>query len=207
MAKGQNPWDDDYQHRGRLWGGRTTSLPRLLRSSRVLEFGCGNGKTTSSLVQAGCRVTAIDISPHAVSLCRNTCTDPDQVRILIADGRKTPFRDESFDVVIASHIIGHLSLSGRRQLAVEVQRLLIHGGTIYFRDFSVGDFRYGHGEETETGTFTRKNGIATHYFTDDEVLTLFSSLTVTSLAQHQWEMRIRGTIFPRAEIAAEFKKP
>jgi ubiquinone/menaquinone biosynthesis C-methylase UbiE len=206
MAAGQNPWEDDYQRRGRLWGGSTPSLPRLLRSSRVLELGCGNGKTTFALMQAGCRITAIDISPHAASLCRNTCTDPDLVGILIADSRTTPFHDESFDAIIASHIIGHLSLSGRRQLSGEVQRLLICGGTIYFRDFSTVDFRYGLGVETETGTFTRKNGISTHYFTDDEVLTLFSRLTATSLVQHKWEMRIRGTVFPRVEIVAEFKK-
>jgi len=77
---------------------------------------------------------------------------------------------------------------------------------MYFRDFSTGDFRYGRGRETETGTFTRKNGIATHYFTDSEVLTLFSGLTVLSCVQHRWEMRIRGTVFSRAEIVAEFKK-
>jgi len=207
MAAGHDPWDDEYQRRGRLWGGSGSCFHRLPTSSRVLELGCGNGKTTSSLVQADCRVTAIDSSPHAASLCRNTCTDPDQVGILIADSRKTPFRDESFDAIIVSHITGHLFLFGRRQLAGEVQRLLIHGGTIYFRDFSAEDFRYGHGEETEPGTFTRKNGIATHYFTDDEVLTLFSGLAAQSFEQHRWEMRVRGLVFPRAEIVAEFKKP
>jgi SAM-dependent methyltransferase len=207
MTTEQDPWDADYQHRGRLWGGSPSPVPLLPQLSRILELGCGNGKTTTSLVQAGYRVTAIDISPHAASLCWNTCMDPDLIGILIGDSRKTPFRDESFDVVIASHITGHLSFSGRRQLAVEVQRLLIQGGTIYFRDFSAGDFRYGHGEETEPGTFTRKNGISTHYFTDDDVLTLFSGLVLRSLEQHRWEMRVKGRDFPRAEIVAEFKKP
>jgi SAM-dependent methyltransferase len=207
MNTNQNSWDSDYQRRGRLWGGSASPLPRLPCSSRILELGCGDGKTAVSLVLAGCSVTAIDFSSHAASLCRNTCTDPDRVRILIADIRKTPFRDESFDIIIASHIIAHLSFSGRRHLASEVLRLLAPGGTIYFRDFSTGDFRYDRGKETETGTFTRKNGIATHYFTDDEVLTLFSDLAVQSFIRHRWEMRVRGTIFFRAEIVAEFKKP
>jgi SAM-dependent methyltransferase len=207
MNTNPNPWDEDYLRRGRLWGGSTPSHPRLPQSSRILELGCGNGKTVSSLAQVGCTVTAIDFSGYAALLCRNICMDPDQVRILIADSRKTPFRNNSFDVVIASHITGHISLAGRRQLASEVLRLLIPGGTMHFRDFSTGDFRYGRGRETETGTFTRKNGIATHYFTDDEVLALFSGLSVTSLVQHRWEMRVRGTVFPRAEIVAEFNKP
>lgn len=207
MNANRNPWDEDYQRRGRLWGGSASFLPRLPASLKILELGCGNGKTTASLVQAGCSVTAIDLSPHAASLCQNTGIGSDRVRILIADGRKTPFRNESFDVIIAFHIIGHLSCVERQQLAGEVLRLLIPGGTIYFRDFSTVDFRFGRGVETEAGTFTRKNGIATHYFTNDEVLALFTGLAVQSVVQHRWEMRIRGVVLPRAEVVAEFKKP
>lgn len=207
MNASRNPWDDDYLHRGRLWGGSTPSLPGLPGSYRILELGCGDGKTVSSLVQAGCSVTALDISPHAASLCRKTCLDPDRVSLLIADTRQIPFRNESFNGIITSHITGHLTLAGRRQLACEVLRLLIPGGMLYFRDFSIGDFRFGRGEETETGTFLRKNGIATHYFTEDEVRSLFTNFKIHSLVQHQWKMRIRGRIFIRAEIVAECKKP
>jgi SAM-dependent methyltransferase len=206
MNASQNPWDEDYQRRGRLWGGSASTLPRLPRSFRILELGCGDGKTAASLAQAGCSVTAIDRSPHATMLCRKNCTNVDRVRILIADIRQTPFRNESFDGIMASHILGHLTHAERRQLAAEVLLLLAPGGCLYFRDFSTKDFRYGRGVETEAGTFTRKNGIATHYFTDDEVLTLFTGLSVRSLVQHQWEMRVSGMVLPRAEIVAEFKK-
>ena len=207
MQTNQNPWDDDYQRRGRLWGGSAASFPCLPRSSRILELGCGDGKTVSSLVNGGCSVTAVDFSPHAASLCRSVCTDTDRVRILIADIRQTPFRNNSFDGVIASHITGHLSLSGRLHLAGEVLRLLTPGGMLYFRDFSNEDFRSGRGKETEAGTFLRKNGISTHYFTNEEVRTLFNGLAVQSFVQHRWEMLVRGMVLPRAEIVAEFIKP
>jgi SAM-dependent methyltransferase len=207
MNAGRNPWDDDYLRRGRLWGGSTPSLPRLPGSSRILELGCGDGKTVRPLVQAGCSVIALDISPQAALLCRKTCPEPDRVGLLVADSRQIPCRDESFDGIIASHIAGHLDRDGRRQLACEALRLLIPGGTFWFRDFSTGDFRCGRGEETEEGTFLRKNGIATHYFTDDEVRSLFTRFEERSLVQHMWEMRVRGRIFLRAEIVAEYKKP
>jgi SAM-dependent methyltransferase len=206
MAAEQNPWDDDYQRRGRLWGGSVPSLPRLPRSSRILELGCGDGKTILPLVKNGYSVTALDISFNAAVLCRDSCASPDQARILVADVRKNPFCNGSFDVINASHITGHLSLEGRRQLAGEVTRLLAPGGTLYFRDFSVEDFRFGRGEQTEEGTFMRKNGIITHYFSGNEVRALFLRLTVTSLVHHRWEMRVRGTVFPRAEIVAEFSR-
>lgn len=207
MAAEQNPWDDDYRRRGRLWGGSAPTLPRRSRPCRILELGCGDGKAIPSLEKGGYSVTAIDISAHAAALCKNSCTDPDRTRVLIGDVRKTPFCNGSFDVVNASHVTGHLSLEGRRQLAGEVCRLLSPGGTLYFRDFSIEDFRFGRGRQTEDGTFTRKNGISTHYFTDDEVRALFSRLTVTSLVQHRWEIRVKGMGFPRAEIVAEFTLP
>jgi MPBQ/MSBQ methyltransferase len=207
MQTKENPWDDDYQRRGRLWGGSAASLASLSSSSRILELGCGDGKTVSSLVQGGCSVTAVDFSSRAASLCQSRCGDPERVRILIADVRQTPFRDESFDGIIASHTAGHLSFSGRQDLAREVLRLLPPGGALYFRDFSVEDFRSGRGKETEPGTFLRKNGISTHYFTKEEVHTLFTGLTVRSFVLHRWEMLVRGMVLPRSEIVAEFIKP
>jgi SAM-dependent methyltransferase len=202
-----NPWDEDYRRRGRLYGGSAPPLPRLPVSSRILELGCGDGKTVSSLVRKDYSVTAIDSSSPAVSLCRHVCTDPDRLRLLVADGTQTPLKNESFDVVVASHITGHLPGSMRRNLAGEVFRLLVPGGMLYFRDFSVKDFRYGRGEETELGTFTRRNDISTHYFTIEEISALFSGFVVRSLVHHSWAMRIRGTGFHRDELVAELVKP
>jgi len=207
MNTRQNPWDENYLRRGRLWGGSVSFLPHLPCSSRILELGCGDGKTVSMLVQKGYRVTAVDFSRHAALLCRNACPHPDRAGIFIADIRQIPFRNESFNVIIASHITGHLNRAGRRQHACEVYRLLAPGGVMYFRDFSTGDFRFGQGEETEEGTFLKKNGITTHYFTDDEVRSLFDGLFVQSLVQHPWVMKVRGRDLPRAEIVAEFIKP
>ena len=207
MTGTDSPWDKDYLRRGRLYGGSAPPLPRLPLSSRILELGCGDGKTVSSLVEKDHSVTAIDSSAPAVLLCRKVRTDPDRVRLLIADGTQTPFKNESFDVVIASHITGHLPGSLRRNLAGEVFRLLVCGGILYFRDFSIKDFRYGRGEAAEPGTYTRRNGIPTHYFTIEEIPALFSGFVVRSLVHHSWEMRVRGTIFLRDELVAELVKP
>jgi SAM-dependent methyltransferase len=207
MSISTNPWEDDYLCRGRLWGGSPSSLPRLPDSSRVLELGCGSGKTISSLMHHGCSVIALDLSRTAVLLCREAGIHPDRAELLVADARQVPFRNESFDVIIASHITGHLTRTGRTLLAGEATRLLAVGGLMFFRDFSAGDFRNGRGIQTEEGTFLRKTGIATHYFTEEEVPDLFAGLTVRSLAQHRWGMKVRGSVFPRAEIVAELIKP
>jgi SAM-dependent methyltransferase len=202
----KNPWDKDYQQRGPLWGGSASSLPSVPDRARILELGCGNGKTILPLVQGGFRVNALDFSRNAALLCRRACPDPDQASVIVADARQVPFRSGSFDVIIATHLAGHLDIRGRDQFSREVFRLLAPGGMLWFRDFSTADFRYGHGEETEPGTFLRKNGIATHYFRDTEVGDLFAGLGVRSLATDRWELRIRGRTYPRAEIVAELLK-
>ncbi len=202
----EHGWDDNYRKRGRLWGGSVAPIPGLHPGMRILELGCGNGKTVSSLVQAGYRATAIDLSAPAARLCRRTCPDPERVEILVADARQLPFRDRSFDLILASHVAGHLTPDGRNRLATEADRLLAHGGRVIFRDFSTTDFRFGRGEEIGPGTFLRKNGIATHYFTEGEVRDLFASLSMRSISEHRWSLRVRGVVYLRAEIVADLGK-
>jgi len=199
----RDAWENEYRRRGRLWGG-APQVPALPPDARILELGCGDGRTAALLARAGHAVTAIDFSSDAARLCRNRCKSSGRAEVLAADCRLLPFRDRSFDAIIAFHVTGHLPEDGRRLLAGGIARLLAPGGTLYFREFSRGDFRYGRGTQAERGTFVRNNGIATHYFDAGEVRDLFSCLLLRSLDEHRREMRIRGENYPRAEIVAEF---
>jgi SAM-dependent methyltransferase len=199
-------WDNDYSRRGRIWGGAVHHLPPLCDRERVLELGCGNGKTFSALTEKKCEVVGIDFSPSAAILCRSLSPKSVCAEIALADVRSLPFRDASFDCVITFHVIGHLPATGRIRCALESARVLKVGGTLYFSGFSIGDFRAGTGTETEPGTFVRKNGISTHYFTEDEVCELFRVLQPREGETRRWTMTVRGKTLPRAEIAATFKK-
>lgn len=205
MTGGASPWDDDYRRRGNLWGGAPPPLPDLPAGAAVLEVGCGNGKTLAALLRQSSRVTAVDISPHAVALARR---HPGTAAISpgVADARHLPFRKGTFDAVFLIHIIGHLPEPGRRAAVSEVCRVLRPGGAAFFRGFSVEDMRAGKGDETEPQTFRRGDGIITHYFTEDETEDLFAPLDPVFLRTHRWQMRIRGRDLPRAEIEAVFKK-
>ncbi|WP_292521138.1 class I SAM-dependent methyltransferase [Methanoculleus sp.] len=203
MTAHSSAWDEDYRRRGDLWGGVPAPLPEIPPGAAVLELGCGNGKTLTALARRSARVTAVDISPHALTLARRhpaTAT----VHLAVADARCLPFREGTFDAVFLVHIAGHLPLSGRRAVASEVFRVLGHGGTAFFRAFSVEDMRAGKGTETEPQTFRRGDGIITHYFTETETAELFAPLTPVSVRTHRWQMRVRGRDLPRAEVEAVF---
>jgi len=195
-------WDKDYASRGRLWGGAAKDLPDLPRGLTILELGCGDGKTLSALPGGG-RIVALDISPRALQLARRLRPD---AGFILADAAILPLQEESFDVLFAFHVTGHLLAAERRALAQEAARVLAPGGSLFFRDFGAEDMRAGQGEEAEPGTFRRGGGILTHYFTEGEVMGIFCELEPVSIGTQSWTMRIKGKDLLRAEIEAVFKK-
>lgn len=200
----RNVWDKDYQTRGRLWAGGLPSLPDLPSGSRVLELGCGNGKTLSAMLRYPWTIAALDVSAEAVLLGRVAAQE--KADFLVADACHVPFRDLSFDAVFAFHVIGHALHADREKMTSEATRVLKRGGKLFFRDFGVEDMRSGTGVEVEPGTFRRGLGVTTHYFTEDETEDLFGMMKPVTVLTHKWKMRVRGKDFLRAEVEAEFQK-
>jgi SAM-dependent methyltransferase len=206
MIPGPGAWEEDYTRRGMLWSGAIHDLPGLSDGSRILELGCGNGKAVMAMIRRGWNVTAIDFSSRAVALCGQVFQDPLHSPVMVADARWSPFKNAVFDAVFAMHIIGHMLAPDRKSIAGEIIRVLRPGGIVFFREFSKDDFRFGKGCETEEATFRRGNNIITHYFSEQEVLDLFSLLTPVSMSTRQWPMRVRGCNLIRSEITAVFTR-
>jgi ubiquinone/menaquinone biosynthesis C-methylase UbiE len=198
-------WEADYLARGRLWGGLVQPFPPLPRGSRILELGCGDGRTLSRFEERGWDPVAIDFSRQATWLCRQNPKNP-TTEVMTADARALPFKNNSFDAIAATHCIGHMTIGDRTTAAQEIFRVLVPGGILVFRGFSPDDLRYGRGEKIENQTFRRGNGIITHYFSEKETEILFSPLVAVSLGSHRWSMRVRGEDLQRSEIQGLFKK-
>lgn len=177
-------------------------MPHLPEGVAVLELGCGDGKTLAGM-PGGWKIAALDVSLQALRLTRRVLPD---IRLILADARLLPFREESFDAVFAFHVTGHLCQQGREALAREVARVLVPGGKLFFREFETEDMRMGQGEEVEAATFRRGAGVLTHYFTEVEVELLFSDLLPVSIGMHRWKQRIIGGDRSRSEVQAEFLK-
>jgi Methylase involved in ubiquinone/menaquinone biosynthesis len=205
-APKDNPWEIEYARKGRVWGGAVHNLPEFARGTKVLELGCGNGKTFAALKERSCTVTGIDISVSAAALCRHQVPETKNSEVAVADACRLPFAAGAFDAVVAFHILGHLPEHDRARAMGEIARVLRPGGDLYFSAFSREDFRAGRGEECEPGTFARKNGIATHYFTEDEVRSLVGSRFNGECRTHTWYLTVRGDRFLRAEIIGRFSR-
>jgi len=203
-------WNREYQQKGRIWRGAPPRIPDLPLGSRVLELGCGNGKTLATMLKRPWRVAALDLSPLAVRLGGGMAASlrdaPSEANLLVADVASLPFQDAVFDAVFAFHVIGHLRENERRRAAREAARVLKAEGRLFFLEFEVEDMRAGKGLEVEPKTFRRGGGVLTHYFSEEEALDLFEMLRPVSIMTDKRATRIRGRDHVRAEVEAEFIK-
>ncbi|WP_373230494.1 class I SAM-dependent methyltransferase [Cohnella sp.] len=73
---------------------------------RILEVGCGTGKSSCYLAKKGLRVTALDQQPIMLDKARKRAEKEGIVGIewVHGDVNSLPFKDESFDVVFAESV-------------------------------------------------------------------------------------------------------
>jgi ubiquinone/menaquinone biosynthesis C-methylase UbiE len=101
-----------------------------LDGKRVLEIGCGSGRLTEWMIEAGAEVTAFDVSSEMVKLATERIGD--RARILRHDLHQplSFVSDASFDVVVASLVFHYLR--DWRAIMAELRRVLVPGGRVVF---------------------------------------------------------------------------
>ena len=101
--------------------------------ARVLELGCGPATfwlKNAERVPPGWRVTLSDLSPGMVQAAREAvATLPAHFAFQVADAQDLPFAENSFDLVMANHMLYHVP-DVAKALA-EVRRVLKPGGRFY----------------------------------------------------------------------------
>ncbi len=102
-------------------------FPEGLAGQRVLDLGCGGGRTTQVLHELGASVIGVDISALLIVAARQMFPKLD---LRVANATSLPFEDASFDlVIIAKNALDYIDNKPARILALnEVCRVLsAHG--------------------------------------------------------------------------------
>ncbi len=92
---------------------------------KILDIGCGNGRDSIFLAKKGYEVVGIDITPKAIALAKKNGLKTKNLKFIVADAEKLPFKDESFDSVYS---IGVLHCTDLNQSLKEVVRVLKNSG-------------------------------------------------------------------------------
>lgn len=77
---------------------------------KVLDAGCGEGVLSFMMAVKGAYVTGCDISEPNIASCiaRAKETGVETITFITADSERLPFDDDTFDLVISSHVLEHL---------------------------------------------------------------------------------------------------
>lgn len=88
---------------------------------RVLDLGSGRGNQL--LTQRAKQVFGVDTSLAFARECAKRYH-----RVAVCDLPRLPYRDELFDVVSSSHVLGHVANEHKEELTREIRRVLVSGG-------------------------------------------------------------------------------
>ena len=125
-------------------------------AARILDFGCGYGRTCSELIDAGYRnVIGIDISGGMIQRGRTLRGDLD-LRVL--DGQSPGFVHGSFEACLMIAVLNCIpSDAGQEHVINEVHKLLRPGGILFLSDYPIqtderNQERCGAGRRISTGS-------------------------------------------------------
>lgn len=97
----------------------------LAPGDRVLDLGCGSGRTVAWNHDSGARLVGIDVSPFFA---------PDALAthdLVLGDLRRTPFRSGSFTKAWSLDVFEHLSRSALLEVLHEAHRVLADDGVLF----------------------------------------------------------------------------
>jgi ubiquinone/menaquinone biosynthesis C-methylase UbiE len=114
------------------WWARIEARIEALRTDsdrRWLDYGCGVGRFSRLLAEAGFEVTGVDLAPEMVRLARAHCGELAEITLLepYAD---LPFEDDSFDGLLTSAVLQHVADQALPPLVAELRRVLRPGAIV-----------------------------------------------------------------------------
>ena len=114
-------------------------LPQLRASVKLLEVGCGNGRDAIYFSRAGHQVTAVDVSPAAINLCREIY-NAEQIRFVHGTASALLAQDaESFDVIYSRFVVHAMTRPEEKEFLDAAARLLKPNGIMYVECRSIND--------------------------------------------------------------------
>ena len=108
------------------------TLLKLPENARILELACGNGllwKENADRIPVGWKITLSDLSPGMLDAAwRNLVVTGRAYQFKEIDAQSIPFEDETFDAVIANHMLYHVP--DKPKAIAEIKLVLKPGGRL-----------------------------------------------------------------------------
>lgn len=165
-----------------------------IRMRDALDLGCGVGRHTLPLVDAGFNVTAVDSSSRAISILQNRAREKGLiVNAVQGDYSDDLFPEESFDFILAFNVLYHGYRKDFQNAVCLIHKWLRPDGLFFFTCPTRRDDKFGSGGELAPNTFRPLNSIHPgdiHYFADEgDIKNFLSGFNEISrkVNEHYWD--------------------
>lgn len=189
-TSGDPGWEEYYsQSKGKsAWGEAPPPflekiiIPRLPAKVRVADFGSGDGRNSLPLVEAGQRVTCVDISSSALDKIAERFAQfgPSAPGTVLGNLEQLPLGSRQFDAAICIDALPQVR-NPRRALE-EIHRVLIPGGLFGLNVFTPKDCAFGEGTQESSKAFIYKETLF-RFFDHEDFLPLIDGLF--EIVEHQ----------------------
>lgn len=107
----------------------------LFQNSKVLDVGCGNGRTIFNILDITDNTTGIDNDEKSVNEARKNFSTHPNIKIIKAEAEKLPFKDGQFDFAICTATFGNFG-NQKEKVLREMKRVLNKNGKIIISVYS-----------------------------------------------------------------------
>lgn len=189
------PWDWDKNENDYWEIPADEVIPVVLRwkksgFKKALDLGCGLGRHSVYFAQNGFTVNAFDLSRDGLEKFDKKIQNRRlKIRLKFGDMLKLPYKENSFDCLLAFHTIQHANLAGLRKAVGNIHKVLKPGGEAFVtllskKDYSWKKFaKYRIDDHTLIRTEEAEVKVPHTYLEYGEVSKLFKKFTMIRLWQ------------------------
>ena len=162
---------------------------RLVPEGKALDLGIGSGRDARFFARMGSKVEGIDISETAIKHVIERSQNANlEVEAHVGDVRELDIPQGDYSLIIAAWVLQFLRKSEIENIVAKIKHGLKKDGLVYCGVFSLDDSLYKDRkkqlEMVEENTFyLEKRDMYFHYFTKQEILSLFAGLKSVYYAQ------------------------
>lgn len=166
QKKGKEWQEKRYRENKMVWGtdpGPTTitALSEFRKSNKniksVLVIGCGYGRECFYFHKNGLDVTGVDTSVEGIKLAVKWAEELNinNIRFKVDNALNLSFQSESFDGVFLHKVYHQFNEEARKQLLLEINRVLKKDGMLFLSDLSTKDPEFGKGIKIDERTYEK----------------------------------------------------
>ncbi len=110
-------------------------LENIQKNAAVLEVGCGDGRSLKEISDITLNLTGVDHDETAIENAKINLRSIPEAKIILAEAKKLPFEDNSFDVVLCMSTFANFA-SEKQAILSEMKRVLKKKGLIFISVYS-----------------------------------------------------------------------